>query len=232
MTLTADEQAAVTDAVRQLPIEPRKVRWAHLSLCVLDAVFSINAKYAGTTRVVHRYAQHADLEPLVELPLATPLAGQRLDDFVDLGQEVGAERLAADVLKNRQLTSARGGVRKAAAALQYAQLLLDHGVHDLTDVARVAADADAVLKLETDLAGVPGHGLGARRDYLWMVAGDDTRAKPDRMVFRWLAAVLHREVTYTEAVQALSTAAQVLPATAWEVDHAVWRDQRGQSRRR
>lgn len=47
MTLSVDEQRAVTDAVRMLDIVPRKLRWAHLSLCVLDAVFSINARYGG-----------------------------------------------------------------------------------------------------------------------------------------------------------------------------------------
>jgi hypothetical protein len=226
MTLSVDEQWAVTDAVRRLDIVPRKLRWAHLSLCVLDAVFSINARYGGTARVVRRYAQHAGLDPLVDLPLTAPLTGQQLDDFLELGRSLGAERLASDVLKNRQLTSTRNGTRKAEAALQYGQVLLDHGVHDLADVARVVNDADTVARIDTDLATIRGHGSGARRDYLWMVAGDDSRVKPDRMVFRWLAAVLNREVTYAEAGQALSAAAAAQPATPWEVDHAIWLTQR------
>lgn len=232
MTLFATEQRWVTDAVRELTTVPRKQRWAHLSLCVLDAVFSINARYSGTARVVHRYAEHAGCLPSVELPLTSALRGQQLDDFLQAGRSLGSERLARDVLRNRQLTSTRNGIRKAEAALQYAQVLVDHSVHDLADIARVVQEPDMVTWIDHDLARIRGHGSGARRDYLWMVAGDDTRVKPDRMVFRWLALVVGRDVTYAEAGQALSAAAAVLEVSPWQVDHAIWLKQRSAGGRR
>lgn len=67
-----DRVAAAASALGEL--EPRTYRWAHLSLCVLDAVFSIGSVYNGTARAVWAYARDREL-PYVLEPAARVAAG-------------------------------------------------------------------------------------------------------------------------------------------------------------
>jgi hypothetical protein len=85
---------------------------------------------------------------------------------------------------------------------------------------------DELKIVERDPATVSGHGSGARLAHLWMLLGDDGRTKPDRMVLRWLQAVLHRDVCTSTAIELLTEAAVRLGCTAWELDHAMWEHQR------
>ncbi|AWI30117.1 hypothetical protein DDW44_16070 [Streptomyces tirandamycinicus] len=85
---------------------------------------------------------------------------------------------------------------------------------------------DKLNAVERNLAGVAGHGSGARLAYLWMLLGDDSRIKPDRMVLRWLQSVLQRTVTTAEAIALIAEAAARLGCTPWELDHAIWESQR------
>ncbi|WP_254707641.1 hypothetical protein [Rhodococcus pyridinivorans] len=133
-----------------------------------------------------------------------------------------------EVVKNRQNTSPRGGIRKADAALRYAAVLHDHEVTTVADARTLLADSARFEAVETALRQVPGEGgSGVRRGYLWMLIGDQDTIKPDRMVLRWLAR--HGvDVTPDSAREILRNIAHKLSAgserqiTAWEVDHAIW----------
>ncbi|MEU4027631.1 hypothetical protein [Streptomyces anulatus] len=201
-------------------------RWAHLSLCVLDAVFSINAHYSGVVNVCRRYADHVGLEQRL-YPRGTEHPGgeEPLSRFAECAADMDA--LAA-VLDNYGRTSPRGGILKVEAAVGYARILVDHGVDLLIDVEELLADDNRLARVEKELAQVPGHGAhGVRLSYLWMLAGDDTGIKPDRMVLNWLAHVLKRPMGVSEARTLLTAAAQIIGCTPWELDHAIWLYQRG-----
>ena len=135
----------------------------------------------------------------------------------------------AELLGNRQRTSTRGGILKALAARQYAEILSQNGVNTLKDVSLLLESAIRVEEVETSLARVRGHGSGARLAYLWMLAGDDHHVKPDRMVIGWASHVLGRSVRPIEASALIVGAASELGATPWELDHAIWRRQSGRS---
>lgn len=219
----------VVDAARLLTIRPREQRWAHLSLCVLDAVFSIGARYGTTVRTCETYARHAGITTLDrgDGPIGTS-AEQPLEALVAEVQAVGDDRFAAEVLANRQRTSSRGGVLKAEAARRYAEALVRAGVHRYSDVEALLDDAARLAALEEELRRVPGNGTGdVRLGYLWMLVGHDRMIKPDRMVLRWLARVLGRAVSVAEARTLLEGAALELGCTPWELDHAVWNAERG-----
>ncbi|MEU6346323.1 hypothetical protein ABZ883_35850 [Streptomyces sp. NPDC046977] len=220
--------AEKVDIVRCGPESGLK-RWAHLSLCVLDAVFSINAHYSGVVNVCRRYADHAGLEQRL-YPRGTDHPGgeEPLSRFVQCATDMNA--LAA-VLNNRGRTSPRGGILKAEAAADYARILVDHGVNLHVDVEKLLADDHHLAKVEKALAQVPGHGAyGVRLSYLWMLAGDDAGIKPDRMVLNWLAHVLKRPMGVPEARNLLTAAAQIMGCTPWELDHAIWLYQRGKGK--
>ncbi|MER6666897.1 hypothetical protein ABT256_20310 [Amycolatopsis japonica] len=73
---TAPAVQKLVDAAGGLDIQPRARRWAHLPLCVLDAVFSINARYTSTIAVCDRYAKHQGLLPhLVDVADLATVAG-------------------------------------------------------------------------------------------------------------------------------------------------------------
>ena len=223
----------VVHACAGLQLEPRQQRWAHLSLCVLDAVFSINARYEATVRVCRRYAATAGLEPVLVAPQEIPITGEQpLPKFLEDVAAHDSERFAGEVHASRQRTSTRSGVLKAEAAGRYAQVLVAAGVHRLGDVAPLLADPARLAPVEQDLKAVPGHGRGARLSYLWMLAGDDEHVKPDRMVLNWLSRVLERPVpklSQQQATDLLVAAAAAHGCTPWELDQAVWRAQRRRS---
>lgn len=227
----------VVQAASGLSLQPRDERWCHLSLCVLDAVFSINANYESTVApLVRRYARHAGLDPLllpaVELSARAYRVGQQpLSDFLS---DVGSlsPRAFAALLGNRQRTAPRGGILKAEAVQRYAAVLVEHRVDNLEDVAALLKDRDRTAVIERGLADVPGHGLGVRRSYLWMLAGDDKHVKADRMVLRWLREVTGDAVDVETADRLLATAATQLGVTPWTLDHAIWNAQRASRRPR
>lgn len=231
--MSTDAQKIVS-AAKTLEIPERIDRWTHLSLCVLDAVFSINANYVKKTRpTVLAYATHVPLPHHIK-PAAEVAGGmwaadeQPLSAFLAEVEAVGSEQFAA-LVNNRQLTSTGGHrkVLKAEAVRRYAAILVEHKVDRLADVATLLLDRKRLDSVETDLAKVPGHGTnGVRMSYLWMLAGDDNTIKPDRMVLRWLHRVLDRTTTTTEARELFATAATELGVTSWQLDHAVWNRER------
>lgn len=234
------EVAWVVVAVAELTIVPRAdmSRWAHLSLCVLDAVYSIGARYAGVVRVCHAYAEHARLNPrtVAHRDIAT-VAGtpseQPLDVFVADVHAVGVDRFAGEIVGHRGRTSARGGILKADAALRYAQTLFEHGVRRLSELHGVFADVDRFDELQAQLRRVPGNGaFDVRLGYLWVLIGDDDLVKPDRMVLRWLTRHTATPVDPATARELLPAVARVVGCTPWELDHAIWWAESGRSPRR
>jgi hypothetical protein len=224
-----DKISRVVAAAGQLKIKARGPRWAHASLCILDAVFSINAHYERhTVPTCHRYATWAGIAaPLSRSAQLPVLDEQPLQVLLTQFQACGEAHFAARVLQNNQRTWAnRRAPLKAEAARGYAEVLISHGVETLADANQLLAELDKLEIVEQDLASVAGHGSGARLAYLWMLLGDDSRIKPDRMVLRWLTAVLHEPVSTTEAVQLLKGAAVHLGCSPWELDHAIWDHQR------
>ncbi|MFE2532590.1 hypothetical protein [Streptomyces sp. NPDC059371] len=224
-----DDIGRVVVAAGHLAIKQRGPRWAHASLCVLDSVFSINAHYERhTVPTCYRYAAWAGISVPLSGSAQLPVPDEQpLQGFVTHIQTHGEEDFSSKVLQNRQRTRAnRDAPLKVEAARQYAELLVSHGIATLADANALFADLDKLRAIERDLAGVAGHGSGARLAYLWMLLGDDNRIKPDRMVLRWLQTVLQRTVTTVQAISILTEAAARLSYTPWELDHAIWNNQR------
>ncbi|WP_406504113.1 hypothetical protein [Streptomyces sp. NBC_01602] len=224
-----DEIGRVVVAAEHLALKPRGPRWAHTSLCVLDAVFSINAHYERhTVPTCHRYAAWAGISGPLSGSAQLPVTDEQpLQSFATHIQTHGEAAFSSEILQNRQRTRAnRDAPLKAEAARGYAEILVSHGIATLADVNVLLADLDKLKAAEHDLSMVAGHGSGARLAYLWMLLGDDSRIKPDRMVLRWLQAVLHRTATTSEAIRLIAEAAARLGCTPWELDHAIWQHQR------
>ena len=234
--VSAKEVEKIVEAAQGLQVEPRGDRWCHLSLCVIDAVFSIGARYGSTWRAARRYATHAGLDPATaparEVAPGDVVGGEQpLDDFRADVSGLSEDDLA-EILGNRQRTSSRGGILKALAARQYVEVLASHEVQTLRDVSILLCHQSGLVEVEAELARVRGHGAGVRVTYLWMLAGGDDHVKADRMVIRWASQVLGRQVRPNKAADLVIDAAASLGATPWELDHAIWRRKAGSLRPR
>jgi len=222
---------ALLDSIAALDPRPRDARWASLTSCVIDAVWSIGAHYDNVvvplTRSVFSQSAPAD-DPLLR-------GAERRADPVPVDHFLMRFPTPDALLSatNGQRTSTRSGITKAEAAHRHVRAFRDSGIltrDDAVDLLR--SDGEPLAELERVLAMVPGEGSsGVRRGYLWMLVGDDDAIKPDRMVLRWLRARDVR-VSPQEARALLTGAAADLsarlrrPITPWMVDHAIWRDAR------
>lgn len=230
MNASSSDVSAIVTALSEpltgeLQVAPRTTRWAHLPLAVMDAVFSINAKYAAVTNVVHRYWEKAGLTQARAFDPRTDAkrpAEHTLDDFLAVVGDRSPAEVAEELFTNHQRTSTRSGILKAEAVLQHVQVLRDAGVNTLADAATLLADDARLEDVEAQLRRIKGHGQGVRLGYLWMLLGDDDTVKPDRHVLRWLNKTLGRPVSIAEARSLLSATARETGRTPWEIDHAIW----------
>ncbi|KMO84161.1 hypothetical protein BST22_13660 [Mycolicibacterium chubuense] len=220
---------ALVKAIVTLDPQPRERRWVSLSLCIADAVWSIGAHYDNVVvPLVRRLATKFGVEQPT-IPMSEPLGPDPLP-LAELA-DLSVEELISPT--NRQNTSTRGGIRKADAVLRHIHAFRSHGVGDLGDAIALFGDDERFAAVNADLRKIPGEGAHAvRRDYLWMLIGQDDLIKPDRMVLRWfrLHEVTVDPVGARDLIAALVPAVSAgleCPVTAWEIDHALWNAGRG-----
>lgn len=203
--------------------------YAHLPLCVIDAVFSIGVNYASTRNTVSRYCQASGLQQtrLSRDTLPPVEQQQSIEQMIALIEAHGPDHFAHHVVCNRQRTSTTNGILKAEAVLRFGRVLQQHGCRYLQDAAGMAADTT----LEREVCAIPGQRSGLSFHYFLMLAGSDDLVKPDRMVTRFLTTVLQRSVTQREAQHLLpDVAAHLYPVyphlTPRMLDYVIWSYQR------
>jgi hypothetical protein len=227
LDLSTDAQAVATHCRRSLRLGgarlPDEYFYRSLSLCVIDAVFSIGVRYEGVKNVVARYREHArmgvpngrDSEPLTAL--------------ITRMNENGPEWFAENVFRNRQRTSTRSGILKSDAVLRFARVLAAHGVshRDVLSLADLEAIENAVRR-------IPGQRSGISFQYFLMLAGDDDLIKPDRMIQRFLTSAIGRFVRVDDCRQLIIGALSFLRPdhphlTPRLLDWLIWNHQRAQA---
>ena len=138
-----------------------------LSVCIIDCVYSLRAKYFSVTvPIVERYAKkYMNDDKYAD--------GDTLDDFIRRIDSCGQEKFASDVLKNKQTLCKK---LKSEVCRDLAQRLVDVGVHTVEDF-HLAQLKDSKY-LAKVIRGTFGIGEAAE-SYLFMLAGDSNRCKPD-----------------------------------------------------
>lgn len=207
---------------------PNEYSYSSLSLCVIDAVYSIGVKYEDVQAVVRRYCQYFNIpEFRSDESIVPPEDSQdSLRALRDRISNFGAVRMASEVFSNRQRTSTKNGILKAEAIARFAAALIEHGINYLQDIQWPLPEG-----LEVAIKAIPGQRTGISLQYFWMLAGSDDLIKPDRMVLRFLREALQREISLNEAQSVLSATTQALKVvyphlTPRLLDHAIWNYQR------
>lgn len=205
-------------------LDDKKDLYHSLPLCVTDAVFSINAKYESTLKVVERLAKYAGYPFVLEDEGDEPT----LEAFLTYFDVLGSERMAREVFQNRQRTSTSGGILKAEAVERFARTLSQNGINQRQDV--VNADHHA---LKEAIISIPGQRSGISLRYFYMLLGDYDYVKPDRHIMNFVSAAIGRTLDVAQCHEAIVATAQALQGdfphiTPRSLDGRIWNYQRSQ----
>jgi hypothetical protein len=202
-----------------------------LSLCALDAVFSIGVRWQAVRNVVARYCAHAGVTEFRPRGSAAPPRTEQesISQFCARLTSWGTPDQIAAMLGSRQRTSTSGAsILKAEASLRFAEQLRAHGIEYFQDLADLPAETeDRVVQA---IRSIPGQRSGISWAAFRLCAGDDDQVKPDRMVRRFILAALGHEVSPVVAVDLVRGAALLLRPTYPNLtprllDTQIWRYQ-------
>lgn len=144
-----------------------------LVLNIIDAVYSISAKYESTLKVVERFAKYVGID--------VENGNYTLSQFVRDFASYDYETLANDIFKNRQRTSAMSGILKAEAVVKYIETLVTININNKDDLLNYPNKNSIKQKIGL----IPGHRSGVAFSYLLMLSGDTSTFKPDRHMFNF-----------------------------------------------
>ena len=83
---------------------------------------------------------------------------------------------------NHQRTSPKNGILKGEAVLMFAKVLKKYGIESFEDLNSKGLPKEA----ESEIKMIPGQKSGLSLQYFYMLAGDDSLAKPDRHIIRFI----------------------------------------------
>ena len=152
---------------RELAFDERiSYEYKSLSVCVIDCVYSLRSKYYGVTdRVVQRYAAQ-----YLGNDMFSP--NDTISDLIEHIQKAGGPApFAVNILENNQQS---GRVLKSEVCLNLARYLRCLRIETISDY----RSFEEPELLECVIHSVKGMG-DAGTNYLFMLAGDPNRCKPD-----------------------------------------------------
>lgn len=184
-----------------------------LGPCLIDCVYSLQTKYFPVViPLLNRYgAKYMNGDVHAE--------GYTLDDFVKHIEDAGGtEKFATDILKNKQVLSGR---RKSEVCLEIANKLIAKGVQTKEDFYNYDRG-----QMESLLRSVRGMG-DAATNYLFMLAGDSTRIKPDVHIHHCIRDAIGYDVSNEKCQQLFEGAVKILKEkypnmTVAALDGLVW----------
>lgn len=188
-----------------------------LSVCIIDCVYSLRANYKSVTELVQNYANKY-------------LNGNTKDDQDTLSVLIARieyetpKKFAKDILKNEQKS---GGVLKSEICLKLAKYLKDIGIETIEDFIKFQNKSEELL--EIIIRSVKGIG-NAGTNYLFMLAGDTNRCKPDVHIHECIKDACGKDIKkdndcqdlFTEAVKLLNKNNSNKQLTVRDLDHAIW----------
>ena len=188
-----------------------------LPACILDCVYSLRAKYyAVTLPLVDRYAQaYMGGDPRASGDTVSMLIG-RMD-------EKGHKAFADNVVKNQQKLGGRNKIPKEEIVYQLARYLRDLHIETIEDFQNF--ESQEILEIVIHAV----HGLGdAGTNYLFMLAGDPNRCKPDTHIHRCVLDACGHDVSNEECQELFADAVALLRGqhpslTVRGLDGIVWR---------
>lgn len=198
-------------------VDERAYCYNSLPICILDCVYSLRATYKTTTvPLVERYA-----ERFLGGDKTAADESDTLTDFINNLTSLGLDNFADHVVRNHQKS---GGVPKAKVCFDVAKALRELGIETVSDFKKYPSEEILDSKIRT----VKGMG-DAGVNYLFMLAGDENRSKPDVHIHRCIVEACGEDVSNAECRQIIEEAAGILKETypnltVRKLDGAIWKD--------
>lgn len=231
MADTLQIQACVEKCREKLDLsDSRRINeyyYTSLPFCILDAVFSIGARYSSTERVVERYAKTCELNKYTFESFNGICTIQKF--ISDIESMDSVEAFARNVLNNRQRTSPRNGIYKAEACYHIAKIMRDFSVNTLDDFKKLSNET--LKEISDQILLVRGQSSGIMLRYLIMLTGDDNTCKPDRHIRTFLKSITGESISDSEIQELLTAVTGCLKEeyphlTVRRLDNLIWNHQR------
>lgn len=195
--------------------------------CIIDAVYSIGVRYAGTKNAVKNYCQNKKVTRISN-PLGNQSDAHTVNDLLSNMQPYVAEDYGASSLfVNKCKTSTKNGILKAEAVYKFATTLKNNGIQTLSEIRR--ADYDKISKIENEIKTIPGQRSGISFSYFLMLSGDDNHMKIDRWLLRFVGAALginnynNVKQAYSDLLVVCNELKKIYPnLTPRLLDHTIW----------
>jgi len=198
-----------------------------LPFCIIDAVYSLAARYSSTRNTVIHFCNVQGLQRLRPKGSTYPdmsdqYSVREFEELLSLYSEY--KQIAVELFDNRQRTSTRNRILKAEAVHRFVRVLLLHHVNYFQDIPTVIQSK----QFESDIRSIPGQTYGTSLTYFFMLSGEENMVKPDRMVLRFLWRIIGEQVSKLNPHAWLSQALKILnekypKLTSRELDHEIWK---------
>jgi len=150
------------------------VPYKSIVFCVIDAIFSIRARYNPTTiNVLDRTAKALGLESRFEY--------YNVNDFLSFCENEKPEELAVNLFGNKQRTSTSNGVLKAEVVIDALSMLRKFGIETIDDFNNTSKRE----QVELSWFKLQGQSSGVTWRYLCMLAGDQNKFKDDTHIYNF-----------------------------------------------
>ena len=193
-------------------------QYKSLSICIIDCIYSLRARYKEVTKpVVVRYAME-----YMNGDCFAP--GDTTENLIQHIEQCGGCSGFSDLLKNHQKS---GGREKSEICYELAQKFVENNIFTLQDFQNGRQSY-----LEFIIKSIKGIG-NAALNYLFMLAGDPNRCKPDIHIHNFISNALNRNnVTDSECQNILKDVVVELQhdypkLTVRQLDWLIW--EKGQS---
>lgn len=174
--------------------------FSNISLCAVNAIFSIGVRYEGVLNVLNNFSQFLEIDrdyanvgefPAAENQLSTDEIHRRLANMT-------IDQLADEVFKNRTRTSTRNGILKAQASFNALTILNNYELNYYHDIHNLYLQVNNEQKnaFERDFLAIHGQRSGVSLKYFLMLTGDRNMVKPDRMLKRFISNAVDLNINH------------------------------------
>ena len=221
-----DVERVVTHVRQQIDLANAKLGdefyAAHLSVALIDAVFSARLKYCSQVLpIIDRYCDRFGLHRIRPDRLVLPSVDDQdtLADLIGHYETLGPDGIQEQVFRSRYISPGthRCPVLKSENVRRSAIELRQIGIDTLQDA--LASNPEAIKS-----ALRPLYGIGGRTIHMFlMYAGGDEFVKGDVHVCRFVARALQRrKVSVREAESVVSEAAVAIGVAPRVPDYEIW----------
>lgn len=196
-----------------------------LPLCVIDSIFSINARYGAVLNIITRVCEELSINQKAEKKRTIPGVEEQLsvsEYLMYISQKTDIE-VAENLYSNRQRTSPTNGILKSEAVRRFLEVLKKYGIEYYQDIVKIENNES----FECDIKLIKGQRSGITLKYFFMLVGNFDLIKPDRMVIRFLESATGKAFNADECQKILTKVSESLGGeypymTPRLLDYQIW----------